>query len=67
MPALQELVGDRMTEVLPTLQNIFLEEPHLSGPVQEGIQRLVATRQVSSHPIAVSRWVNSGWDKSWNW
>jgi hypothetical protein len=59
VPALQELVGGRTTEVLPTLQNILLEEPQLSGPVQEGIQQLVATRQVSSHPIAVSRWVRS--------
>jgi hypothetical protein len=37
VPALQELVGGSATEVLPTLQNIFLEERHKSGPVQEGI------------------------------
>ena len=56
VPALQELVGGRSTEVLPTLQNIFLEEVQSSGPIQEGIRRFVATRQVASHPIAVSRW-----------
>ena len=56
VPALQELVGGRSTEVLPTLQNIFLEEVQSSGPIQEGIGRFVATRQVTSHPIAVSRW-----------
>jgi hypothetical protein len=35
-PALQELVEDLEwgTEVLPALQNIFLEELLLSGPVQ---------------------------------
>ena len=58
VPALQEPVGGRMAEVLPTLRNIFLEGFHPSGPVQEGIGRFVATRQVSGHPIAVSRWEN---------
>ena len=54
VPALQELVGDRATEVLPTLQNIFLEEDQRSGPVQEGIQEVVTVRQANNHPIAVS-------------
>jgi hypothetical protein len=59
VPALQELVGGRTTEVLPALQNIFLEELQPSGslgPVQEGVQQFVATRQITGHPIAVSRW-----------
>jgi hypothetical protein len=60
MPALQELVGARTTEVLPALQNIFLEELQLSGPVQEGVERFAATRQAAGHPIAVSRWENRG-------
>ena len=30
--------------------------PVISGPVQEGVGRFVATRQVAGHPIAVSRW-----------
>jgi hypothetical protein len=58
-PALQELVGSRATEVLPTLQNIFLEGLEPSGPVQEGIQQFVATRQVTGDPIAVSLWGGS--------
>ena len=62
MPALQELARGRSTEVLPTLQNIFLEEPQPSGTVQEGIQQFVAARQVTSHPIAVSRWDSSKQD-----
>jgi hypothetical protein len=56
VPALQELVGSRATEVLPTLQNIFLEKLEPSGPVQEGIRQFAATRQVTSDPIAVSLW-----------
>jgi hypothetical protein len=55
-PALGELVGARATEVLPALQSLFLEEPHPLGPVQEAIDKFVATRQLSDHPIVVSRW-----------
>ena len=55
-PALQELVEGRTTEVLPTLENIFLEEFESSGRVQEGIGQFVAARQVSSHPVTISRW-----------
>ena len=54
VPALQELVGVRATEVLPALENIFLEEGQRSGPVQEGIQQVVTVRQATNHPIAVS-------------
>ena len=55
-PALQELVGGRTTEVLPTLENIFLEGFQPSGPLHEGIERFVAARRLTSHPVAVSRW-----------
>jgi hypothetical protein len=57
-PALQELVGARTTDVLPTLENIFLAGLQPSGPLQEGIEKFVAARQLISHPVAVSR--------SWN-
>jgi hypothetical protein len=52
-PALQELTG---AEVLPTLQNIFLEEFRPSEPLQEGIRQLISARQPTNHPIAVSLW-----------
>jgi hypothetical protein len=52
VPALQELVGGRATEVLPILENIFLGG-QLSGPVREGIQQVFAVRQATNHPIAV--------------
>jgi hypothetical protein len=50
---LQELVGGRITEVLPSLQNIFVEELEPLGPFQENIGQFVATRQLSDHPIAI--------------
>jgi hypothetical protein len=60
-PALQELVRGRTTEMLPALQNIFLEGFQPSGPVQEGIGQFAAVRQVTSHPIAVTCW-----ERKWN-
>jgi F-box-like len=50
--ALQELIG--ITEVLPRLQNIFVEGLERSGPLQENIGRFVAARRLSGHPIAIS-------------
>jgi hypothetical protein len=52
-PALQELTGERATEVLPTLQNIFFDGFEASPPVEEGIGQFVATRQFSGHPVAI--------------
>jgi hypothetical protein len=63
-PALQEPgAGGRTMEVLPALQNIFLEGLESLGPIQEGIAKFVAARQVSSCPIEVSSWVNSDREK----
>ena len=53
VPALQELVGGRQTEVLPILQNIFLGWLEPSGPVQEDIKNFVGARR---DPIAVNLW-----------
>ncbi|KAN0123115.1 hypothetical protein V8E52_003068 [Russula decolorans] len=55
-PSLQDLAGGRATEVLPTLENIFLEGFQPPGPLHEGIEKFVATRRHTSHPVAVSRW-----------
>ena len=55
-PALQELVRERVMEVLPALQTLFVEDPHLSGPVQGSIGQFVAARQLASHPIVISPW-----------
>ena len=56
-PALQDLVGGRTSEAFPTLENISLEDLQESGPVREDIGKFVAARQVTSHPVTVSRWV----------
>ena len=54
--ALQELVGERVTGVLPVLESIFLEEPHASGLVREAIGQFVAARLLLGHPVAISHW-----------
>ena len=57
--ALQELVGSRITEVLPSLRNIFVEGLKPSGPLQESIGQFVAARQLSGDSgdsIAISDW-----------
>jgi hypothetical protein len=58
-PALQELVGERLTEVLPALQTVFLEKLS-DGPVPEAIGQFVAARRLANHPVAVSRWEDKG-------
>ena len=56
VPALQELVASGVTEVLPNLQNVYLGSHQPSGVVQESIGKFLAARQLTGHPIAVSRW-----------
>ena len=54
--ALQELVGAGIAEVLPSLQNIFVEGLEPRGPLQKNIRRFVGARRRSGHPIVVSVW-----------
>jgi hypothetical protein len=59
---LQELIGGRITEVLPALERIFLESPRVlrdfweTEHVKEQIGNFVAARQLSGHPLTVSSW-----------
>ena len=59
------LAGGTGTELLPNLQNIFLEDwvsgsgssyRYVTSVTPKDIGKFVAARQVSSHPIAVSCW-----------
>ena len=54
-PTLQELIGGRVTEVLPALRTLFLEGT-LPSDVQETIDQFVAARELAGRPIGVSRW-----------
>jgi hypothetical protein len=61
-PALQELVGERVTEALPALECLFLDGLRASGPVGDAIGPFVAARQLSTHPIVASYWDSEGDD-----
>ena len=53
-PALQELTGERVTEVLPILRTIFVQRLDSLGPVEEALRQFVATRlRLSGHAIDV--------------
>jgi len=55
--AFQELSGERATEVLPALRNIFVDGfwsfEHM---VQEAFRPFVAARQLSGHPVTIKHW-----------
>jgi len=58
-PTFQEPVGEGVTQVLPALQTIFIkfiERCHASEAkiIQEVMEKFVAARELSGHPIAVN-------------
>ncbi|KAI9452821.1 hypothetical protein F5148DRAFT_495424 [Russula earlei] len=53
---LEELAEERATEVLPALQNILMRGIQPLEPVPKFIERFVAARQRSGHPVAVYPW-----------
>jgi hypothetical protein len=57
--ALQGLIGEMATDVLPNLRNLFLGGVDIFGTVQEVIQPFVTARRLSGQPVAVHRWKGS--------
>ena len=51
--ALQELTGERATEVLPTLRSLFFRGPSPPGSTREDIETFIAARQHSDHRVVV--------------
>jgi hypothetical protein len=58
VPALHGIIEEGMTEVLPSLQNIFLDKlsPPRSVEVEEAARQFVAALHLSSRAIVVSPW-----------
>ena len=55
-PALRELAGEGVIEVLPALQNIFVHSTiWASDYFMKDIELFVTTRQLSGHPVAIHR------------
>ena len=55
-PILQEFCWETTPEVLPALQNLFLEESQAPEPVQEATGLFAAKRQLGGHPVAIHDW-----------
>ncbi|KAI9453114.1 hypothetical protein F5148DRAFT_484998 [Russula earlei] len=55
--ALEALAKERVTEVLPALQNIFLGDLQSWISVPKSIERFTAARQLSGRPVAVYPWI----------
>jgi hypothetical protein len=53
VPALQELTGVRVMEVLPALRSLFVTDPDPSGSVRQAIEPFISARHLSNHPITV--------------
>jgi hypothetical protein len=54
--ALQELIGESTTEVLPNLRDLSLGGAAISGSIQEDIQPFIEARRLSGRPVAVHHW-----------
>jgi hypothetical protein len=55
-PALRWLSEERVTDVLPALQNIFLGGLPPPALVEKAIAQFVAARQLSDRPLTVTHW-----------
>ncbi|KAI0302770.1 hypothetical protein BC826DRAFT_1101614 [Russula brevipes] len=60
--ALQQLIGERATEVFPNLCDLFMGRPTLLEPVQEAMQPFVTARRLSGKPIVIHHWEGSDAD-----
>jgi len=56
--ALYGLSPERVAEVLPTLENVFLWRVEPSGPLQRVIGRFATARELSGNPVAVHNLVD---------
>ena len=54
--ALQDLSGQMATEVLPALQNLYLEGLVPSGPVHGTMKSFTTARQLSHQPVVIQLW-----------
>ena len=53
VPALQAFLRGTVTDVLPALENLYLEE---LGPVQEVVEQFAVARRLIGHPVGIFHW-----------
>jgi hypothetical protein len=61
--ALQQLVGERATEVLPNLRDLFMEGSKTPRTVRRVMQPFLTARRLSGQPVAVRHWEGSTADQ----
>jgi len=56
--ALEDLPGERVTEVSPALQHLFLADfcPQTNECIQENVKQFIATRRLFGRPVTVHHW-----------
>jgi len=52
-PALEDLAGERVTEVLPALQNLLVESRQPSEAVKKAIGKFISARRLEGRPVTV--------------
>ena len=67
MTALGELVGGRVLDVLPVLQNVHLHWHGPQGPLYKPVGQFVAARELSGHPVAIHGWGSGAWIENSAW
>ena len=53
---LRALPVERVIEVLPALENVFIASLEPSGPVREAVSEFADARQLSGHPVFIDNW-----------
>ena len=64
--ALQELTGERATDVLPALQGIYIQSHHVPGAVREALGPFIAARQLS-YPVVLHHTERMPEYDGWYW
>ena len=54
-PALRELTGARVMEVLPALRTLGVIDPDSSGSVRQALKPFITARHLSNHPVTVCK------------
>jgi hypothetical protein len=58
-PTMREFAERGVTDALPALKNLFLEDLEPSGPVWQPLLRFAAMKHLSGHPVRVQGWIRN--------
>jgi hypothetical protein len=64
-PVLEDLTGERVTEVLPALQNLFVQSRQPSELVKKAIGKFVSARRLEGLPVIAHQWPGGSWNEDY--